>query len=178
VVAVTALSTVAMVLYPPLFGTLGLSDRETGFLIGATIHDVAQVVGAGYSVSDPAGDAATVVKLMRVAILPVVLVLALRGSTEAGSTGPTRVPLLPWFMVLFITLSVGGSLVALPVSLTGAVEAASRGMLITAIAALGVKTSLKAMLAVGGGHIAVVTIETLVLLAAAIAALHLLLDFG
>jgi uncharacterized membrane protein YadS len=89
------------------------------------------------------------------------------------------VPLLPWFMVLFIALSaLTGSVVALPGGLTGAVEAASRGMLVTAIAALGVKTSLKAMLAVGGGHIAVVTIETLVLLAAAVAAFELFLSVG
>jgi uncharacterized integral membrane protein (TIGR00698 family) len=173
VVAVTTLSTVAMVLYPVLFGALGISDREIGFLIGATIHDVAQVVGAGYSVSDEAGDAATVVKLLRVAFLPVVLmgiVLALRGRGAGG-----RVPLMPWFMVLFLALSVTGSLVALPGWLTGGLETASRALLVTAIAALGVKTSLKAMLAVGSGHIWVVSIETLVLLGAAILAFELFL---
>ena len=112
VVAVTTLSTIAMVIYPILFGALGFEDREVGFLIGATIHDVAQVVGAGYSVSDVAGDAATVVKLLRVAFLPVVLmaiVLALRGQGAGG-----KVPLLPWFMLLFIALSALGSLVSLP----------------------------------------------------------------
>jgi uncharacterized integral membrane protein (TIGR00698 family) len=176
VVAVTTLSTVAMVLYPVLFGLLGLDDREIGFLIGATIHDVAQVVGAGYSVSDEAGDAATVVKLMRVAMLPVVLVaivLTLRGTGAGGTSA--RVSLLPWFMVLFIALSATASAVALPPALTGAIEAASRAMLLTAIAALGVKTSLKAMLALGGGHVWVVTVETLVLLVAAILAFHVFL---
>jgi uncharacterized integral membrane protein (TIGR00698 family) len=176
VIAVTTLSTVAMVIYPVLFGLLGIDDREIGFLIGATIHDVAQVVGAAYSVSDRAGDAATVVKLMRVALLPVVLiaiVISLR-AVGAGRTG-ARVPLLPWFMVLFIALSATATAFDLPGGLTGAVEAASRGMLVTAIAALGVKTSIKAMLAVGGGHVAVVTMETLVLLGAAILAFELFL---
>lgn len=176
VVAVTTLSTIAMVIYPILFGALGLSDREMGFLIGATIHDVAQVVGAGYSVSDAAGDVATVVKLLRVAFLPVVLiiiVLALRGQ---GSSG--KVPLLPWFMVLFILLSTLSSLVSIPQPVTAAIEGLSRIMLVTAIAALGVKTSLKAMLAVGGGHIWVVVIETLVLLAAAIAVFHIVRPIG
>ncbi len=179
VVAVTTLSTIAMVLYPPLFAALGMSERETGFLIGATIHDVAQVVGAGFSVSDGAGDAATVVKLLRVAFLPVVLiavVLTLRARGLGGAPS-ARVPLLPWFMVAFIALSLTGSVVALPDWLTGAVQDASRAMLVTAIAALGVKTSLKAMLAVGGGHIAVIAIETLVLLGAAILALKLFLSF-
>jgi uncharacterized integral membrane protein (TIGR00698 family) len=178
VIAVTALSTVAMVLYPVLFGLFSLDDREIGFLIGATIHDVAQVVGAGYSVSVPAGDAATVVKLMRVAFLPVVLVGIVLALRVTGSGGSARVPLLPWFMLVFITLSAGGSLLDLPATLTGTVEAASRAMLVTAIAALGVKTSLRSMMAVGGGHTAVVTIETLVLLAAAIAALHLFLGWS
>lgn len=52
VVAVTALSTLAMIFYPALFTMLGMNDAEAGFMIGATVHDVAQVVGAGYSVSD------------------------------------------------------------------------------------------------------------------------------
>lgn len=56
VIAVTTLSTVAMVLYPVLFGYLSFSEAHIGFLIGATIHDVAQVVGAGYSVSEVSGD--------------------------------------------------------------------------------------------------------------------------
>ena len=46
VIAVTTLSTVAMVLYPIVFHLIGYDDRQIGYLIGATIHDVAQVVGA------------------------------------------------------------------------------------------------------------------------------------
>ena len=87
-------------------------------------------------------------------------------------------PLLPWFMLLFIALSVLGSMVSLPPAITGPIEVASRAMLVTAIAALGVKTSLKAMLAVGSGHIWVVVIETLVLLTAAIVAFEVLRPLG
>jgi uncharacterized integral membrane protein (TIGR00698 family) len=178
VVAVTTLSTIAMVIYPILFAALGFEDREIGFLIGATIHDVAQVVGAGYSVSDTAGDAATVVKLLRVAFLPVVLMAVVLVLRAQGQGGGGRVPLMPWFMGVFILLSVTGSLIALPEAVTGPIEVASRAMLVTAIAALGVKTSLKAILSVGSGHIWVVTVETLVLLAAAIAAFELFLSVG
>lgn len=168
VMAVTSLSTVAMVLYPILFTVLGLNDAQSGFLIGATIHDVAQVVGAGYSISDSAGNTATIVKLFRVALLPVVLiliVLSLRATHRGGVGG---VPLLPWFMVLFLVLSVLTSVVALPQTVLGAVDTGSRALLVTAIAALGAKTSLKAMRDVGGGHLAVVMMETLVLLGAAV----------
>jgi uncharacterized integral membrane protein (TIGR00698 family) len=175
VMAVTALSTIAMVIYPLLFQVLGFSELQQGFLIGATIHDVAQVVGAGFSVSDSAGEMATIVKLFRVAMLPVVLisvVLVLR-LTGAG-TGSGRIPLLPWFMLLFLALVGLGSAVEIPGVVVEQVDRISRACLITAIAALGVKTSLKALTAVGGGHLAIVVIETVALLALASTALYLL----
>ena len=171
VMAVTMLSTVAMVVYPVLFQVLGFNDLQQGFLIGATIHDVAQVVGAGFSVSDGAGELATIVKLFRVAMLPVVLisiVLVLRATGTGGSKG--RIALLPWFMVLFLALVALGSLVEVPDAIAAQVELVSRACLITAIAALGIKTSLKALSGVGAGHLAVVVIETLVLLGLAVAA--------
>lgn len=172
VMAVTALSTLAMVAYPLLFQHLNFSEIQQGFLIGATIHDVAQVVGAGFSVSDSAGEMATITKLFRVAMLPVVLiviVLVLR-TTGAGA-GQGKIPLLPWFMVLFLALAALGSLYDLPQALVAQFEIISRACLIVAIAALGIKTSLKALTAVGGGHLAIVVLETLVLLALAVAAI-------
>ena len=76
VVAVNALSTVAMVLYPLICTGLGFDDQATGIMLGATIHDVAQVVGAGYAVSEPVGNTAVIVKLFRVfLLLPVVLAI-------------------------------------------------------------------------------------------------------
>lgn len=76
-IGVTALSTLAMVIYPAITGWLGFDAVRSGIFIGATIHDVAQVVGAGYSLSPAAGDAATITKLMRVALLMPVLVASL-----------------------------------------------------------------------------------------------------
>lgn len=172
VIAVTTLSTVAMVIYPVLFQLLGFSDIQQGFLIGATIHDVAQVVGAGFSVSDTAGETATVVKLFRVAMLPMVLIciaLVLRLGPHGGAQG--RITLLPWFMILFLALVAMGSVIQLPQGLVDQVSTVSRACLIIAIAALGIKTSLKALAAVGGGHLAVVVFETLILLVAACFAL-------
>ena len=173
VVAVTTLSTVAMIAYPILFGALGLGEVSAGFLIGATIHDVAQVVGAGFSISDTAGDTATVVKLLRVAMLPVVLalvILALRfgpGSDAGGRPG------IPGFVVVFVVLAALNSTGVVPAPVADFASLLSRALLVTAIAALGVKTSLKAMTEVGGGHLGVVVIETLVLLAAALALVYI-----
>lgn len=169
VVAVTTLSTIAMIVYPILFGALGLDDATSGFLIGATVHDVAQVVGAGYSISETAGDTATVVKLLRVAMLPVVLsivIICLRFS-PAGAAGGR--PGIPMFLVAFVVLAAVNSTGFVPAMVSETASTFSRALLVTAIAALGVKTSLKAMTEVGGGHIGIVVVETLVLLGAALA---------
>lgn len=164
VVGVTALSTIAMVIYPVIFGLLGLTEIEQGYLIGATIHDVAQVVGAGYSVSEAAGDIATFNKLERVALLPVVLLVvavAYRGETGRGVG-------LPWFVVVFVLLMILRNLVPLPDAVLSAVNDASRFLLIAAIAALGVRTSLGQMFAVGRRGLAVIGLQTLVLLGMAL----------
>src|SRR5439155_1619007 len=77
VVVVTGLSTIAMILYPMLVTAIGLDHLRAGLFLGGTIHDVAQVVGAGYMISQKTGDVATYVKLLRVAmLLPVVGAIA------------------------------------------------------------------------------------------------------
>lgn len=160
IAAVTALSTIAMVAYPVAFVTLGFSDLETGALLGATIHDVAQVVAAGYSVSDVAGDAAVVVKLLRVTMLPVALVVI----SLAFSTGESRRAGLPWFVLLFLALLVGASTGLVPDALRDALSEISRLLLIVAIAALGVKASLKEMFAQDTKRLTLVVAATIFLL--------------
>ena len=166
VIAVTTLSTVAMILYPVLFSALGFDDREIGYLIGATIHDVAQVVGAGYGVSDDAGAIATYVKMMRVAMLPVV-VIAL--SFAVRSEKQNAVANFPWFAIAFAVILALNSFSVFPPFMVTIMTELSRWFLVAAIAALGMKTSLKAMADLGGGHIGVVVMETLFLLALALA---------
>jgi uncharacterized integral membrane protein (TIGR00698 family) len=167
VISVTTLSTVAMILYPILFSALDMSDRQIGFLIGATIHDVAQVVGAGYSVSEETGDLAAIVKLMRVSMLPVVLLILMVALRGRGGEG--EAPKMPTFVIGFAVLAGLNSIGAIPQVAVAFLADASRLLLITAISALGVKTSLKAMTAVGGGHVAVVVMETVLLAGFAIA---------
>ncbi|WP_373791912.1 YeiH family protein, partial [Delftia acidovorans] len=75
VVTVTVLSTAAMVLYPLVARALHLPPELAGLFIGGTIHDVAQVVGAGYTIDQATGDYATIVKLFRVSMLAVVVVM-------------------------------------------------------------------------------------------------------
>ena len=92
-----------------MVGAFGLDHRAAGIFLGGTIHDVAQVVGAGYSVSPETGDTATIVKLLRVAmLLPVCLAIGValhvRGREAARSA-----PLLPWFAVAFAVLVIVNS---------------------------------------------------------------------
>ena len=176
VVAVTTLSTVAMVLYPLLAAALGLSVTETGVFLGATIHDVAQVVGAGYGVSETTGDTATVVKLFRVVLLlPVVLALSalFRARREEGDKR-ARPPLLPAFLLAFAGLVLVNSLGLLPVQAVDGAGAASRWCLVTAIAALGAKTSLGELVHVGWKPVGLVVAETLVVMIWVLAALLLI----
>lgn len=173
VVAVTGLSTLAMIFYPVLYALLGFDDSEIGLLLGATIHDVAQVVGAGYAVSEEAGDVATLVKLLRVAMLPlVVLGVALAVRRQGGGGG--GVQSLPWFAFAFAGLLLANSAGILPAAAATAMSDSSRWLLVGAIAALGVKTSLKAMIDLGPRHLGVVVAETLFLFIAAVGAVRLL----
>lgn len=166
VIGVTALSTIAMVIYPLVSHALGFSDRQAGIFLGATIHDVAQVIGAGYSVSPEAGDTATVVKLLRVAmLLPVILVLSimLRRNADATTAERKRPPLLPWFAVAFGVLVVINSTIALPKGLSTFFNESSRFLLVTAIAAIGMKTQLKELTVLGWRPVILIVSETLFL---------------
>ena len=163
VLGVTVLSTVAMVLYPVIAQVFGLDDRLTGVFLGGTIHDVAQVVGAGFTVSEQTGETATLVKLIRVVMLaPVVLVFALSirtfGAGDAASAG--RPPLVPGFVLAFLGFAVLNSVGAIPAFLADALADVSRWALLVAVAAVGMKTSLRRVLDVGGEAILLIVAET------------------
>ena len=163
VMGVTVLSTIAMVIYPIIAQQFALDDREIGIFIGGTIHDVAQVVGAGFSVSQEAGDTATLVKLIRVAMLaPVVLVLALiiRAMPVEADPGAARPPLIPGFVLGFLILAGINSLGLIPELLSRLAGDASRWALLIAIAAVGMKSSLKRIFEVGGPAITLILAET------------------
>lgn len=169
VIAVTALSTIAMIIYPMIGTALGLSDHAMGVFFGATIHDVAQVVGAGYSVSDEAGATATFVKLLRVALLvPVVVVISLCFASDPGAQSGGKLP-IPLFVLGFAALVLIGSTRIIPPEIVALLLDLSRWLLIVAISALGMKTSLGKLAEVGPRAIAVVCALTAILAAFALA---------
>ena len=170
VVGVSALSTFAMIAYPMIAHALGLDERAAGIFLGATIHDVAQVVGAGYSMSKETGDIATLVKLMRVAMLLPVIVFAVMCTRAAGKgTGGPRPPLLPWFAVAFALLVAVNSAGWIPKVLTDAGSDCSRWFLVAAIAGIGMKTQLRDLATVGLKPVLLMLGETVFLATLAIA---------
>ena len=181
VVAVNALSTVAMVLYPLLCAALGFDPQLTGVMLGSTIHDVAQVVGAGYAVSEPAGNTAVIVKLFRVFLLfPVVLLIGWAFARRSVASDAARIP-FPVFALVFVALCVLNSIMmsigaAAPVFAqikAPLIEASTWGLLI-AIGALGLGTSLPGIAALGWRHVATVMGTTVVILVVMTAGLMML----
>lgn len=163
VLGVTVLSTIAMIAYPIISTALELDDRAGGVFLGGTIHDVAQVVGAGFSISTETGETSTLVKLIRVTMLaPVVLVFSLivrnMGADVLGDA--KRPPLMPTFVVAFLILATANSFGLVPTGLADILADLSKWALLTAIAAVGMKTSLRRILDVGGQAIILIVAET------------------
>ncbi|MNZ28032.1 hypothetical protein D3C78_452540 [compost metagenome] len=173
VIGVSALSTMAMIVYPMIANWFALSPQEAGVFLGATIHDVAQVVGAGYSMSTETGDTATVVKLMRVAmLLPVIVCAAMITRMQGADPTGKRPPLLPWFAVGFLILACVNSTGWVPSAVQGGINELSRWCLVVAISALGMKTQLKELAAVGIKPILLMVGETVFLVALVLALMH------
>lgn len=172
VIGVSTLSTLAMVLYPLVARLLELNSLQAGLFLGGTIHDVAQVVGAGYSMGHETGDAATVVKLMRVAMLvPVIAfatwmthVQAKRQARQAdGASAPQDKPPLPWFAGAFVVLVAINSLDILPPLVSQSGSQISQIFLVASMGAIGMKTHLKDILSVGWKPVALMVLETVFL---------------
>ena len=167
VVGVTVLSTVAMVIYPFSLNAIGLMPAQAGIVLGGSIHDVAQVVAAGMMLGPQAGDVATVVKLFRVMLLmPVVLLIALLYRNHpAVKTPDTEVPLIPGFLLAFIVMVMLASVGTITPAMAQVAGDASRWMLVTAIAAAGVKTSFADLLKLGWKPVAMLLGETVFIVA-------------
>ncbi len=173
VIGVTVLSTISMIIYPVLFKYLGMNNIQSGYLIGATVHDIAQVVGAGYSISEDSGIIATFIKMIRVSTLPVVILVVAYLFKEKGVE---RKLSLPWFIFLFIILALANNVITIPVIILNFLNNVSMWFLIIAISALGVKTNLAQIASVSKSYSFILIVETLFLLCISLGAVALI-DF-
>jgi uncharacterized integral membrane protein (TIGR00698 family) len=165
VVTVTVLSTIAMVLYPLITRLLNLPPELAGLFLGGTIHDVAQVAGAGYMLNDETGDYAVTIKLFRVSMLAVVVLVVsamFRRQREISEKKDAVSPenLVPWFLWLFIALVVLNSLGGVPAPVQDGLNWISRACLVVAIVALGMKTSVKELRSFGWRPLVMLLSET------------------
>jgi uncharacterized integral membrane protein (TIGR00698 family) len=163
VVGVTVLSTVAMVVYPFILKMLEIASMDAGIFIGTTIHDVAQVVAAGMLFGPEAGDVSTVVKLFRVALLlPVVLVISLFFASQPSKVvGFHSFKLIPFFLIGFVALSLVASFQIISSESVQTISGISRWMLVTAIAAAGLKTNFQELAQLGWKPVVLLVAETL-----------------
>jgi uncharacterized integral membrane protein (TIGR00698 family) len=179
VIAANAVSTLAMLAYPLLAGALGYDPKATGIFLGATIHDVAQVVGAGYAVSEPVGNAAVIVKLFRVfLLLPVVLGIGWWLKGASGRTTAARAP-VPMFAIMFLALCfVNTAATSMPAvapvygPVKAVLDVAANWGLLLAIAALGAGTTVTELRYINWRHGAVFFAATAVILLAVVLGLR------
>ena len=165
VMGVTLMSTLAMIVYPLLVQAMAWSPTDAGIFLGATIHDVAQVVGAASTLGPEAADSAVIVKLLRVMLLtPVVMLIVLFQRQHTQPEGQaTSIPILPGFLIGFISLMLLASAGLLPSLAVSNASDVSRGMLVLALSAAGVKTNVREIVQLGWQPAAMIVAETIVL---------------
>ena len=169
VICVNLLSTTAMILYPFIANKIGgFSPSQTGIFFGLTIHDVAQVVGAGASVSDEVTNVAVVSKLVRVAFLSFVVVcvaLFYRAENKVlhACNGKTP-PILPMFLVVFLGFVALNSMHFVPSEIAVPLVKLSKILLVASIIALSMKTQLGQLREVGYKPIILSIFSTIVIL--------------
>jgi len=151
IATVVLFGTLAIFIYPllwPLAHHLfpGLSAAQFGVFTGSTIHEVAQVVAAGHSISPEAENSAVIAKMLRVMMLaPFLLCLSavIRGKRNASQA---RQPVtFPWFALLFIAVALFNSLQLLPAAVVATLNALAGLLLAMAMAALGLTTRFSAL---------------------------------
>ncbi len=167
---------VMIAIYPIMGRALGMSDIAYGIWAGTSVNDTASVVASGYAFSEVAGDFATMVKLTRtIAIIPTVLVFAYIGTRlkqkelRMVSDGKkvNILKIVPWFIGGFLALAIINSVGLIPAEISGILKSASKFLMVTALAAIGLGTSITDFKKAGLSPMLYgITIDTLVTLTA------------
>ena len=142
---------IMVALYPLMGKWIGMSDMAYGIWAGTSVNDTASVVASGYAFSEAAGDFATMVKLTRtIAIIPTVLVFAYIGArikqkelqTANAGRKVNLMKVVPWFIGGFLLLAAVNSVGLIPAGASVVIKSASKFLMVTALAAIGLNTSL------------------------------------
>lgn len=172
-IAFTAVLGVCVILgLPSLIPLLHLSDQQYGIVAGLTVYAVPQVIAAAYPVSIAAGQAATLVKLMRVLLLgPVVLLLSL---TEHRAAHVRWWRAVPWYIVGFFVTAALRTTDVIPASAGDTIREGARLLTVLAMAGLGLAVDLDAVRRVGPRVGSTVLVSLLLMLTMSLALVRLL----
>lgn len=151
VATVVVFGTIAMFVYPLLYtlvAPLGVGETAFGIYTGSTVHEVAQVLAAGRTISESAASTAVITKMIRVMLLaPFLILLAAWLARRDGQAGDGRRQglVIPWFAVLFIAVAGFNSLHWLPEAWIAALVVFDDLVLAMAMGALGLTTHASAI---------------------------------
>lgn len=142
---------VGMFLYPLLYalGFIPLSLTQEGYYIGLTLHELANVVGAGGAIAQETQEIALIVKMIRVLLLIAVLLIIPYFFAESQEGGKRKLH-IPWFAFWFLGVVLIHSLIALPTAIVFILRFLSGFFLVMAMSALGLQVDLKKFLEFGG----------------------------
>ena len=148
---VTLYGTLAIVVLPLLSSLLGLDAVQFGRWVGASVHDVGQVVATAQTGGAAALAVALVVKLTRVLMLaPMVAIASLDTRRRAGGTTVTKLPpIVPLFIVGFVAAVLIRSFVPLPAEVYAVTDVVHDALLATALFAIGASLRLEKLLRSG-----------------------------
>jgi len=152
VALVTLCGTLAIVVLPLLWHPLGFSALQFGHWVGASVHDVGQVVATAQVAGSAALSVAVVVKLTRVLMLaPMVAITSVvvrrSGTAESGTKHP---PIVPLFVAGFICAMLVRTFLPLPVAVTSGAETVQTAFLAMALFGLGTTVRLGRLVRTGG----------------------------
>lgn len=153
VACVTVFGSLFMFTYPLVPGLLHLSAHDYGLWAGASIHEIAQVVGAAFQDGREAGEFGTIAKLSRVMMLaPMVIALGLaarRRTARHGEAHKTGGAPMPWFVLGFVTMALVNSALPVPTGIKAPISAITNFLLSMALASMGLETDIRKLKAKG-----------------------------
>jgi uncharacterized integral membrane protein (TIGR00698 family) len=140
---VVLFGSLAMLVYPILFGVLGIARAPFGIFVGSTVHEVAQVVAIGKTIGGATAENAVIVKMIRVMMLSPFLIVLARLVPRAKLPGSaTVVPRPPGFAIAFIVIAIVHPYLGLPDRVLAALRTLDIVLLAAAMAALGLETTI------------------------------------
>lgn len=166
VASITIIGTVAVVAYPALCHFLGIPIIPSAVFLGASIHEVSQVVAAADLYGEAATPAATTVKMIRVAMMPVVIfgllmILSWRDRGDHDQDNPEAT--VPVFLLGFVAAIVIANTGWLTPAGIRALTNLSGICLVVSMVALGASASIKGVMALGPAAVGALLIQTLII---------------